>query len=225
MIFICIFICGTVLASFIVACSYRLVNHYSLLHPVKSVCDHCCHSLAWWQLIPIISFCLLRGRCHYCHQKISSFLPIIELLTGLSFASLIIFDLRHDLLVSIFLASLVFLTATDFFGQVIYFPALLGLFSAALLSIPQDYLVNLCFACLLILALSLFTALTHTLGSGDIEFLFIVCLIWGWYQALIIIQISSVLMLAIFYYSKQRKLPFVPALSLASLLSLFMQGC
>lgn len=39
-----------------------------------------------WQNIPIISWCILRGRCAYCRSSISIRYPLIELLTGILFA-------------------------------------------------------------------------------------------------------------------------------------------
>ena len=71
----------------------------------------------------------------------------------------------------------------------------------------------------------LFATFTKTLGIGDIEFLFVTCLIWGWYQTLLIIQWSSLIMLFIFVFTRKKKLPFIPALSLVTILCLFIQGC
>jgi prepilin signal peptidase PulO-like enzyme (type II secretory pathway) len=45
----------------------------------RSVCLHCGHQLAWFDLIPLFSWALLRGRCRYCHKRIGGFEPVIEL--------------------------------------------------------------------------------------------------------------------------------------------------
>ena len=48
---------------------------------VRSFCPHCKTTLAWYDLIPLISFALLRGRCRSCSGTISILYPLIELLT------------------------------------------------------------------------------------------------------------------------------------------------
>lgn len=37
----------------------------------RSKCDYCNSSLKWYELMPIISFLLLKGRCRNCHKRIS----------------------------------------------------------------------------------------------------------------------------------------------------------
>ncbi len=55
----------------------------------RSMCPNCGHQLAAIDLIPILSWLSLRGKCRYCHKPISAEYPIVELLTaalfGLSF--------------------------------------------------------------------------------------------------------------------------------------------
>ena len=48
----------------------------------------CQNQLCWYELIPLISFFALRGRCLKCKTKISLQYPIVELITGVVFASL-----------------------------------------------------------------------------------------------------------------------------------------
>lgn len=219
------FLFGASVASFITSCCYRLGNNHSLNIPQRSYCDNCHSILRWWHLIPIFSFIILRGQCYYCKQKISLYLPVIEFLSGITFTTFLIYEPIHDLIILLFLTSLIFLTSTDFFSHVIYSYSLLGLFPIALLSIPQNYFYNLIFACILAVSLLLFTIFTKTLGIGDIEFLFVICLIWGWYQTLLIIQWSSLIMLFIFLFTRKKKLPFIPALAFTTILCLLIQGC
>ncbi|MCD7113553.1 prepilin peptidase [Limosilactobacillus agrestis] len=219
------FLFGASLTSFIASYSFRLVNNYPLTIPQRSYCDNCHSFLRWWHLIPIVSFIVLRGQCHYCKQKISLYLPVIELLSGITFAIFFIYEPVHDLIIISFLSSLIFLTYTDFFNHIIYSYSLLGLVPIALLSVPQNYFYNLIFACILAVSLLLFATVTKTLGIGDIEFLFVICLVWGWYQTLLIIQWSSLIMLFAFLFTKKSQLPFIPALAFTTIPCLFIQGC
>ncbi len=52
----------------------------------RSHCPYCKTPLSWWELIPIISFFILRGKCRHCGKKISVQYPLVELITGLLFA-------------------------------------------------------------------------------------------------------------------------------------------
>ena len=45
----------------------------------RSHCPHCGHTLAPWELVPVLSFVLLRGRCRQCHTPISWTYPLTEL--------------------------------------------------------------------------------------------------------------------------------------------------
>ncbi|MRJ03007.1 MAG: prepilin peptidase [Epsilonproteobacteria bacterium] len=81
------FILGAVIGSFINVVILRLPEGESVVYPA-SHCPHCREPLRWWHNIPIISWLLLRGRCFYCSSPISIQYPIVELLTGLLFASI-----------------------------------------------------------------------------------------------------------------------------------------
>jgi leader peptidase (prepilin peptidase) / N-methyltransferase len=48
-----------------------------------SHCPHCQHKLHWLDLIPIISYFCLKGRCRYCKQSIAWQYPLVEILSGL----------------------------------------------------------------------------------------------------------------------------------------------
>ena len=50
-----------------------------------SHCPHCKKSLAWYELIPLVSYCLSLGRCRHCNQVISVRYPLIEILTAALF--------------------------------------------------------------------------------------------------------------------------------------------
>ncbi|MEM9988400.1 MAG: A24 family peptidase [Pseudomonadota bacterium] len=58
-------------------------QHYSLALP-RSHCPHCKHPLGPQDLIPLLSYFAVRGKCRYCGTKISSFYPMVELLGVMS---------------------------------------------------------------------------------------------------------------------------------------------
>lgn len=79
-----VFILGTIFGSFFNVVIYRLPREESILKP-PSHCPKCNTPLRWYDLLPIISFLILRGKCRYCNAKISIRYPIIEALTGVTF--------------------------------------------------------------------------------------------------------------------------------------------
>ena len=48
----------------------------------RSHCPHCCAKLAWYDLIPVVSFLILAGCCRACGKKISPVYPAIEVYSG-----------------------------------------------------------------------------------------------------------------------------------------------
>src|SRR5690625_2844408 len=44
----------------------------------RSKCPACDHTLAWWALVPVVSWAALRGRCAYCKAPISPVYAAVE---------------------------------------------------------------------------------------------------------------------------------------------------
>lgn len=49
------------------------------LHSDRSVCLRCGHELAWYDLLPLVSWLQLGGKCRYCHKPIGWLEPALEL--------------------------------------------------------------------------------------------------------------------------------------------------
>ena len=84
MIYLIIFIIGLSAGSFLNCLIYRLEEEKSFLKG-RSYCPHCKQVLKWQDLIPVLSFLILRGKCRYCQKPISLQYPLVELITGLLF--------------------------------------------------------------------------------------------------------------------------------------------
>ncbi len=52
----------------------------------RSMCVDCGHQLAWYDLLPIVSWVSLGGKCRYCNKTISVHYPIVEAMAALAFA-------------------------------------------------------------------------------------------------------------------------------------------
>ena len=77
---------GLGLGSFATAVIYRLPRRKSLIKNDKgsasrSGCPKCGHTLGVRDLIPFLSFCINKGKCRHCGDKLSIVYPLTELLT------------------------------------------------------------------------------------------------------------------------------------------------
>lgn len=50
----------------------------------RSACPKCGHRLAWFELLPLVSYALQKGRCRHCTEKLSLLYPMGEALTALT---------------------------------------------------------------------------------------------------------------------------------------------
>ena len=83
-IYIIIFIIGTLFGSFYTLAVYRIPKRQDITH-THSYCPNCNHKLGFLDLIPILSYIFLGGKCRYCKQKIRPRYLILELLSGILF--------------------------------------------------------------------------------------------------------------------------------------------
>ena len=72
---------GILIGSFLNVCIYRIPKHEDIT-TTRSHCLSCGNVIKWYDLIPVLSYILLRGRCRLCKAKLSVQYPIIELLNG-----------------------------------------------------------------------------------------------------------------------------------------------
>ena len=75
------FLLGIVIGSFLNVCIYRIPNKEDIVF-TRSHCMSCGHELQWYELVPLLSFLCLRGKCKKCHTKLSIQYPLIEALNG-----------------------------------------------------------------------------------------------------------------------------------------------
>lgn len=221
--------------SFLNVVGYRLVRSQSVMWP-RSACPHCNHTLPWYDLIPLFSWLLLRGKCRFCNNPISIFYPCIELITILSitalyisvpihyfpayfiFFSALIVTIRSDLetmlisrLVTIFLVPLALALSITYYLPISPLESLCG--------ILLGYLFLRCIATLFYCI-----AKREGIGQGDIELLAFIGSFIGplgvWISLLcgsIIGSIVGVLYLGLTKQSTSTKIPFGPFLAFGAM--------
>jgi len=150
MLFAIWFILGTVVGSFLNVVIYRLPQQKQFVHG-RSVCPQCGNQLKSKDLIPLLSFILLKGKCRYCHKNISWQYPILEFVTGLLFVFVAYY---HQLNVSdvmfwrnlIIVSGLIVVFMTDLkhfllFDVVTWFLVIIAVLSNLILSVTSGNLL------------------------------------------------------------------------------------
>ena len=114
------FVLGACIGSFLNVCIYRIPAEMSVVSP-PSRCGSCGHRLGPLDMIPILSYFLLRGHCRYCGESYSCRYAMVELLTGLLFVSCGMCYLPGVTLVLawVFVSCLVIQTFVDWDHQII----------------------------------------------------------------------------------------------------------
>lgn len=79
-----VFVFGLLIGSFLNVCIYRIPAGESIVTP-GSHCFSCKRELKPLDLIPVISWIVLGGKCRYCRAKISPRYAVVELLTAVLF--------------------------------------------------------------------------------------------------------------------------------------------
>ena len=109
-------ILGMCIGSFISVVDQRIDNDKKGLLIGRSTCPHCKNQIQSYDLIPVISFLLLKGKCRMCLNKISAKYPLLETSVGLSFLGLLNhFEFLDILLLTPFLTIFVAIVVQDLF--------------------------------------------------------------------------------------------------------------
>jgi leader peptidase (prepilin peptidase) / N-methyltransferase len=113
-LYILIFLTGLILGSFYNVVGLRVPQKESIAAP-RSACPSCGHPLSPLELVPVLSYVFLKGKCRECQSRISCLYPIMELVTGILFVTApILLGWSAELLVAWTLISLlVIIFVTD----------------------------------------------------------------------------------------------------------------
>ena len=178
------FLAGLVFGSFYNVVGFRLSKEESIIKP-PSHCPKCKTKLKPLELIPVLSYVFLKGKCSSCKEKISVFYPLMELFTGILFAvSFYSFGFSYELLLAITVSSLfVIVVITDlnyyiipdqinlFFAVFILFiNVLIHGFAGALIQTFYGLTLFLFMYFLMLIGNKILKA--ESLGGGDIKLCF-----------------------------------------------------
>lgn len=93
-----IVILGCVFGSFLNVCIFRLPKHETIITK-RSHCMKCGYQLKWYDLVPLVSWMILRGKCRKCREPLSMQYPIVEAANGIGWLTIsLIRGLEYELL-------------------------------------------------------------------------------------------------------------------------------
>lgn len=197
-IYFYLFITGSCVASFANAVVYRIPKGISVVKG-RSYCESCQINLQWYDLIPIISYILLRGKCRYCQNHISFKHFLFECFGGLLFMlSFYWFGLTVEtVLVFFIIMVLAVIAIIDYQTMDIYLSTVLTLL---ILVIVYQIFIQIDFMTLLIgglcisIPMLIFNLIIpSSFGFGDIELMFVSGLLLGWKNNLLAAFIGIVI--------------------------------
>lgn len=229
------FVVGCCIGSFLNVVALRLQKKEDFIRG-HSHCVECLHELSWKDLIPVLSWMWLRGKCRYCGRKISPRYWMVEVISGFMFMIMTeIWNGREwmGLLDLWLLASLaIFGSLTDLQEQVIYPKGLviIGLLHIVIgwgSLVDNSYFLSMLVAVVFyggIYAIGYLLWKQEVFGLGDCYYLAIVAL---WYPAkeIVLIGLLSFVvgggilgLLMIVKKERIERVAFVPFIVIAQLL-------
>lgn len=225
-----VFVYGIIIGSFLNVCIYRIPKGESIAYP-PSHCGKCSTRLRAKDLIPIISYILLGGKCRYCGQEVSKRYLLVELFTGVLFLLLYCTYGLNFIFIKYCVASLIMiviglidLDTMEVYSNVTKVGILSGLLFLTLEVWRYKGDLVSCIIGVLISA-SIFFILVYGaggMGAGDIEIAVIGSLFLQWkltvfmlVTCFIIGGIIGVVLLSMKKVKKGDMIPFGPCLSIA----------
>lgn len=227
-----LFFMGACIASFINVLVYRIPLQLNYVKG-RSFCPKCHHQLTCIDMIPIVGWFLLRGRCRYCHCRISIRYVVIEFIGGVFI--LFCYDCFGFHLMFVMFLYFMFLLAISIIDyQIMIIPneLVLACLMIAIMSIPLfhlDFFSRVIGMCCLSIPLYLLNCLyPDSFGGGDIKLLSVNGFFLGWKVLLVSMYISSVIAgfyafyLLIRYQSQKKYIAFGPFISIGFFIALLV---
>lgn len=193
------FIIGICIASFINVVIYRVPLKLNFVSG-RSFCPNCHNDLKPYDMIPVFSWFILRGKCRFCKQPISIRYPLIELLGGV--LGVLIFHHYgfswNTLLVFTFTMGLLAITFIDYDTMIIPNGLIIFALICAIINMlitPNFSVINHIIGIFVVsLPMMAINAIVHdSFGGGDIKLMAVCGLMMGWTNILLAMFIGILL--------------------------------
>jgi Type II secretory pathway, prepilin signal peptidase PulO and related peptidases len=238
-----VFLVGITIGSFLNVCIYRVPQGISIAKGF-SACPQCSVRLTVADLVPLLSYAVLRGKCRHCGCKISPVYPLVEGATGALYVLLFVrFGLSPDLLIYAALVSLlIVVTMIDIkhmmipngliiAGLILGVGKLTASVFTGIFGSWTLYAIGFAAGALPLLLIALFCAYVlkkEAIGGGDIKLMAFAGLVIGWKLVipayLIGVTAGALIGIALMASGKKKRgdeIPFGPSLCFGVLVSVF----
>lgn len=214
-------------------CIYRIPRGESICYP-PSHCTYCGRKIKPYDMIPVLSFIFLCGKCRYCKKKISLVYPALELINSVLYVSLYyIYGLNMEFFkYAVFVSISIVIGFIDYRTENVYSNTILFGTVSGILFIIYDainhmnittYIYGAALGASILIAIII---LTHAMGAGDAELCFLCGLFCGVRVTLLILFLSFIIggmAGALLVAAKKKKrtdyIPFGPSIAAASIIS------
>ena len=164
----------------------------------RSHCPKCGYVLKWYDLIPLLSYIMLLGKCRSCQTKISSQYPIIELLNGAAYLGIYLYwGLTWQTVIACLLfSSLLVVFMIDLRYKIIpnglvLFILVLGVIQTFLTGDYICHIIGFFIVSGILILLSLMVK--NGMGMGDIKLMAAAGLLLGWDKILLALMIGAII--------------------------------
>jgi len=228
-----VFVLGLIFGSFFNVCIYRIPRGESIVYP-PSHCTNCGRNLRGIDLIPVLSYLLIKGRCRYCKTKISPRYMFVELVTALIFTSIfLVHGISFSTMKYLVLSGFMIITGMiDYDTGDVYFKVSLAgmaagvIFAAAAFYKGEEAMTYIYGAFLGFGIISVIILLTKGMGWGDAEICGLGGLFLGIPKTFVMLFFSFVLggmasaiLLSTGKKSREESIPFGPFIAAASVIA------
>ncbi len=218
------------MASFLNATLYRLEKGYKYPQIIKlgSHCENCKNLLKWWELIPIIGYIIIRGKCSNCGEKVNLYYPLSELFLGTIFLLFFIFSISWYLWVVVLF--LFILSYFDIREKAVY-KDLIHIFLVTTLLFYFFFtfdISNLVLPAIFTVIILILNLVKKSFGTGDLLVLLGLGMLISWQQYLVMFWLG--IMIALLYSSvliiskktsiKGATVPMIPFYSISFVITL-----
>ncbi len=214
---------GLLFGSFLNVLILRIPKEESVVFP-GSHCTSCGQKLKWWHNIPLLSWAILGGKCHFCKAKISIQYPLVEAATAILFALVYwkVQNIPYAIIGGLVFALLLGLSVIDFRYKAVPDSLNLSALTLALFS-SETVLANIVNALLFAGGFSLlrfyvsYFAKKEALGEADIMIAATIGAMVGLKLGAVAIFLSAIIALPVFMVIREKdfEVPYIPFLALA----------
>ncbi|WP_125568031.1 prepilin peptidase [Companilactobacillus insicii] len=181
----------------------------------RSSCDNCHTILRWYELIPILGFIFIEGKCSKCNTKVPLIYPVTELIGGMFFLTIIIQNRNLYMIVPVALM-LIFLSFMDHYYGYVYSLLYLISLPTYLYAYFHNYQLHLIIGFLVYSVLIALNRLYNNIGLGDVELIALLAILFGLEDILKIILIACLTCIFSFVTNKKRSFRFIPYLTIST---------